>query len=393
MTKKSTGKKGKADNQNSKPEKLARVITLLNYVLFFLLVVLVINEVLHFQNEDRVIETPALTLEVKEELKREIIPEIQDIQYLEEALYSEVMDEDIIPDFQSLLQQNQGKIPPPVSDVWNQKIAHINAIDIPAEDVYRFYEEKLPDNIIKRPKISDIKISLSHKPPHFGETPVIAIVIDDMGISHKRTADISSLKYPITASFLTYATELDLQIKNSVAAGQEIIAHLPMEPLVMQNVSPDVLTVKMSDQEIEAGLNEMLGKFSTIKGVNNHMGSRFTEDEKRMNVVMKIIEEKGLFFLDSKTTAKSAVEKSAKNYGVDYAARNVFLDNKDDYNYIMGQLKQTENIAQKEGYAIAIGHPKVQTYKALKAWLPSLKDKNLKLVHLSEIIKTLNRKN
>jgi polysaccharide deacetylase 2 family uncharacterized protein YibQ len=72
------------------------------------------------------------------------------------------------------------------------------------------YEEKLPDDIIdeqiviQNDKMKDLHIIPVRKPPYFGKQPVVVIVIDDMGISSKRTADISSLQYPLTSAFLTY---------------------------------------------------------------------------------------------------------------------------------------------------------------------------------------------
>ena len=286
------------------------------------------------------------------------------------------------------------------AESWEQKVSYINEIELPPEVVYGFYEEKLPDDVIipdahevKHPKISSMKIELSRKPPYFGKKPLIAIVIDDMGVSRKRTADIASLKYPLTSSFLTYVSDLDAQVASARKSGHEIMAHLPMQPQVSQNVSPDVLTVKMSKNQVSAGLKKMLAKFRNIKGVNNHMGSKFTEDEERMNVVMQELAKKNLFFLDSKTTAKSVGEKTADKNKVKYISRNVFLDNKDKFDYIMRQLHQVEKIARQNGYAVAIGHPKAQTHNALKVWLPTLKSRNIRLVHLSEIVDILNGEN
>lgn len=91
-----------------------------------------------------------------------------------------------------------------------------------------------------------------------------------------------------------------------------------------------------------------------------------------MSYVMDILREKGLFFLDSKTSAKSVGKTVAEKYKVPYAHRHVFLDNENDFDYIMRQLEASERLARRNGYAVAIGHPKSQTYKALKKWLESL---------------------
>lgn len=284
-----------------------------------------------------------------------------------------------------------------------------------AERVYLAYEEKLPDNIIsdeplrgvpvttipllqeispiykQQKDITTLNIHPDYKPAYFGEKPVLAIVVDDMGISLAHTKEITSLKAPLTSSFLTYGRALDRQINNALAAGQEIMVHTPMEALSPINTAPDVLTTKMNEDEIKDGLNRMLDKFHDIKGINNHMGSRLTEDKERMGYVMEVLKERGLFFLDSKTSAKSVAQKAAQQNGVAYATRHVFLDNENKIDYINKQLALAERLAHRNGYAIAICHPKSQTYIALSEWLKTLPEKNIQLVPLSQIVNILNK--
>lgn len=225
------------------------------------------------------------------------------------------------------------------------------------------------------------------------DKPLIAVVIDDMGVNRKRTLDIISLQAPLTSSFLTYGQTLDKFAASAEAAGHEIMIHAPMEPKVKANLAPDTLMADMTEEQIERRFEEMLAKFNDIKvrGINNHMGSKFTEDKERLGYVMNILKQRGMFFLDSKTTASSKGKELAVADGVDYAARDVFLDNENDYAYIMKQLEKTEKIAWKKGFAVAICHPKSQTYLALKDWLNTLPDKGVNLVHVSEIIAATNR--
>ncbi len=275
------------------------------------------------------------------------------------------------------------------------------------EKSYELYEEELPEGIVRDEfseigtekrymvhhadkSVRDVTINVSRKPYYFGPEPVIAIVIDDMGINVGRTRDISSLHAPLTSSFLTYGTRLDSQVKKAENAGHEIMIHVPMEPRKKANLAPDTLMTDMDEEEIKRELRRMLAKFGAVKGINNHMGSRFTEDRLRMSYVMDILREKDLFFLDSKTSAKSVGKTVAEKYKVPYAHRHVFLDNENDFDYIMRQLEASERLARRNGYAVAIGHPKSQTYKALKKWLEELDKKKIRVVHLSEIIKVLN---
>lgn len=262
----------------------------------------------------------------------------------------------------------------------------------------RLYEEQLPEDVIdeidESAPFSESSVKAldvpKHKPPYFGDKPVVVIVIDDMGVSLKRTADIISLNYPLTAAFLTYGKRLDEQLQAAKKAGLELMLHTPMEPFGKADVAPDVLTTQMSLQEIKTNFEAMLQKFDGIKGINNHMGSRLTEDKARMAAVMDVLKDRDLFFLDSKTSAKSKAEEAAKEAGIPYAHRHVFLDNSNDKAYILGQLDKLEALARKNGYAIAIGHPKTQTFAALNEWLPQMNGKGLELWPLSRVIRVLN---
>ena len=234
--------------------------------------------------------------------------------------------------------------------------------------------------------IREMGVLPSKRPLYFGPQPVVAVVIDDMGISPKRTADIISLKAPLTSSFLTYARKLPEQVAAARSAGHEIMIHVPMQAKSNKDAAPDVLTTKMPPEEIRQRLEAMLSKFDGVKGINNHMGSLFTEDSERLGAVMEVLKEHGLFFLDSKTSPRSVGRVEAGKHGVVYAHRHVFLDNENNVDYINGQLRLTERIARKNGYAVAIGHPKSGTFQALAAWLPELEKKGIKLVPMSKIV-------
>ena len=92
-------------------------------------------------------------------------------------------------------------------------------------------------------------------------------------------------------------------------------------------------------------------------------------------------------FLDSRTTAKSVGHKLAKIYHIPFAERNVFLDHNSTPASISKQLLELEAIATRKGYAVAIGHPRENTIKALSQWLPIIAEKGLTLVPISAIIR------
>lgn len=228
-----------------------------------------------------------------------------------------------------------------------------------------------------------------------GGSVMVAVVIDDMGVSVPHTRDILSLERPVTASFLTYGAANRKQVREAKDKGFEVMLHVPMMPHIKADLAPVTLSPDMSESEIRNDLAQMLDRYKGLgmRGINNHMGSLFTEDAKSLGYVMQELKERNLFFLDSKTTAKSVGEKTAAEYGVPYIARDVFLDNENDYNYIMKQLRQTEKIAHMRGYAVAIGHPRTQTYLALRDWMKELPERKIRLVRLGDLVREVNKKN
>jgi hypothetical protein len=192
---------------------------------------------------------------------------------------------------------------------------------------------------------------------------------------------------PLTLSFMTYASELGEQTASGRRAGDELLLHVPMQPIDRrEDPGPHALLVGMPADEILSQLRWGLDRFAGFVGVNNHMGSKFTADPGGMRVVMAELRHRGLLFLDSRTNAASAGIREAVAAGVPHAARDVFLDDELASAAIERQLARTETVARKNGSAIAIGHAHDPTIAALAAWLPRLPEKRLALVPLSTVV-------
>ncbi|MGN0929018.1 MAG: divergent polysaccharide deacetylase family protein [Alphaproteobacteria bacterium] len=220
------------------------------------------------------------------------------------------------------------------------------------------------------------------------DKPVIALIIDDMGVDMIRSNKVLKFNYPFTVSYLTYAPNLQSQINYATKTGHEIILHIPMQAL---NDNYDyggeyLSTNNGKTQNLEI-LASQLDKVSGYIGINNHMGSRFTSDEYQLKAVIEELANRGLAFIDSKTTSLSKADNIAKEVKIPYATRDIFLDDSNRPQDIKKSLTQLENIAKKRGFAVAIGHPRPNTIKMLKEWLPSLADKGIELVPISYIIK------
>ena len=216
--------------------------------------------------------------------------------------------------------------------------------------------------------------------------PKIAIVIDDLGNNRTRFRKVAALPSGLTLSFLTYAEAIEELAEEARAAGHEVMLHVPMEPQDGSRDEPDLLSSALPVAELDRRIERALSRLPLAAGINNHMGSRFTEDREKMRRVLSVVRSKGLFFLDSKTSPKSAGLSVARELGVPSIARDVFLDHEIDGQAIRRQLKLLEKVAQERGYAVAIGHPHAATIDALREWLPTLPGKHLTITPLSDII-------
>lgn len=224
--------------------------------------------------------------------------------------------------------------------------------------------------------------------PETNGRPMIAVIIDDMGVDKKRSEKILQLPGPLTISLMSYAEDLDRLAGEARRQGDELMMHLPMEPMAEHvDPGPGALLTSLSEDEIKRRFSADLDRFSGYVGINNHMGSKFTAYAPGMTLVMQELRRRGLLFIDSLTTEHSVGLELAHRFGIPTAGRNVFLDNAGDLISVDTQLAQTEAVARKKGNAIAIGHPRDATIQALAAWLPTLEKKGFVLVPVTAVVR------
>jgi uncharacterized protein len=215
-------------------------------------------------------------------------------------------------------------------------------------------------------------------------------VIDDVGLDRPHSKRAWELPGPLTMSFLPYAKDLREQAKAARAHGHELMLHLPMEPNGRADPGPNALLVSLSDNELRQRVNSALDSFDGYVGVNNHMGSRFTAFKPGMETTLRLFKARGLLFLDSRTTADSVGDQLAQELGVPSVARNVFLDDDESVDAVRRKLAETEAVARRQGFVVAIGHPHPATLQALSEWLPGLSAKGLVLAPLSAALRKRN---
>ncbi len=220
--------------------------------------------------------------------------------------------------------------------------------------------------------------------------PLVAIVIDDVGLDRPRSKRAWELPGPLTMSFLPYAKDLREQARAARGRGHELMLHLPMEPTGRNDPGPGALLVSMSDAEIRQRTVAALDSFEGFAAVNNHMGSRFTAFRPGMETALRQMKPRGLMFLDSRTTAQSVGDQTAQELGVPGIVRHVFLDDEESVEAVRRKLAEAEAVARRQGFVVAIGHPHEATLQALAEWLPTVQGKGLALAPATAVLRKRN---
>ena len=227
----------------------------------------------------------------------------------------------------------------------------------------------------------------SHKPSVEDVRPRIAIIIDDLGYDSELAFSFIQLGLPLTFSLLPSAPFTERIAREASETGYELMLHLPMEPKNYPSVNPGpgALLLSMDEDEIRQVLDKNLRQIPEVSGVNNHMGSAFTEDRDRIRVVLKELKKRNLFYIDSRTTNNSAGFKLASEMGVPVAGRSVFLDNDIAHEAIKIQMERLLNLARHSGTAIGIAHPYKETLKILEEYSSRIKT-DFRVVPVSELV-------
>ncbi len=216
----------------------------------------------------------------------------------------------------------------------------------------------------------------------------LAVIIDDFGYTADPIAAFTSIDKPLTFAVLPYQPHTQEAAARGLAARHQVILHLPLEPLSSTEISEKTtITTDMSDQDIQQTVIKALNNVSGASGVNNHQGSKATADRRVMRNVLSVVKGQQLFFVDSRTTAKSVALETAREMNVRSGENEVFLDNSSDVETIKQQLRLAGRIAVKAGAAIVIGHARPNTAIALRMMIPELEAEGVRLVFASQLVK------
>lgn len=217
------------------------------------------------------------------------------------------------------------------------------------------------------------------------DKPRIAIIIDDIGYQ-KADLKLIELPFPLTFAVLPHTPYGQRAARHAFQLQRDVMLHMPMQASNGKEPGPGALTGDMSKQQVQQTLQRALADIPYAIGINNHMGSFYTEQEQPMAWTMEYLSKRHLFFVDSLTTAHSQAGKYARQFGVTNLSRQVFLDNEQTEVAMARQLNTLLRIARKRQSAIAIAHPYPETYQFLRKHLPKLQEQGIVLVGIAQLL-------
>ncbi|MDR1147353.1 MAG: divergent polysaccharide deacetylase family protein [Spirochaetaceae bacterium] len=190
----------------------------------------------------------------------------------------------------------------------------------------------------------------------------IVYVIDDAGNNLRELEPFLRFPGPLTIAVLPGLPNSARAARMVREAGKELFLHQPMEAVGGADPGPGAIYKGMSADEVRAVLEQNVREIGPVAGMNNHQGSLITEDEEIMRVVLEFCRDNKLYFLDSRTSAKTVAPKISRELGITIAARNIFLDNEHNADAIISNIELGLNMAREKNSAVMIGH----------AWSPEL---------------------
>ena len=212
----------------------------------------------------------------------------------------------------------------------------------------------------------------------------LAIVIDDVGYHLKEDAAIFAMPREISVAIIPAAPHARARNQEAKSQGRDILIHMPMQPMSAVKIEDGGLHLGMSSAQVNDRVNTAKNIVNDAIGMNNHMGSAATADPQLMTYLMTALQEKHLFFLDSRTIGKSVAGKIAKEQGVHSLDRHIFLDDSNELADVQYQFQAAIQYARKHGTAIAIGHPRPNTIAALQAGINNLPE-DIQLVGMGNL--------
>ena len=266
-------------------------------------------------------------------------------------------------------------------------------VEVKAGDSYKLYTTdtiyffhngnlaKEDKDVIKYPDKPDSKTTVQYQ----GK---MAVIIDGCGseLSPVRTLLESGL--PFSYAVLPYkeASSEALQlIKNK---DRQVLLDLPLEPLDKMDIPKGSKTIQigMSEEQIQALVNEALDALPGVSGVVTYQGARASADLSTMNSVLQAVKNRKLFLVDNAASARSIILQEASNLNVPVGRSSIFLDNSESLGAMYEQMQEAAGLADRYGSIIVICPINSVAARAWTRYAKELQKSGITFVPLTDLV-------
>ena len=214
--------------------------------------------------------------------------------------------------------------------------------------------------------------------------PKLALIIDDLGQHPARDDRVLALPGPVALAILPDTRHASTLARRAHAAGKTVMLHLPMAPAG----GPYAWRPELPQDELQARLDKALAAVPHASGLNNHMGSQMTDQPQAMALLMGTLQQRHLFFLDSRTNPHTVAAAAAQRAGLASLSRDIFLDDDPSPEAVARQFASALALARKQGSVVIIGHPHRSTLELLERELPRLGERGIAWIDIGQMIAT-----
>ncbi len=222
------------------------------------------------------------------------------------------------------------------------------------------------------------------RPGQAASTPRLALVIDDLGQNAARDRRVLALPGPVALAILPETRDARALAEAARSAGKTVMLHLPMAPAG----GPYAWEPGLAPEKLLDRLDRALRRVPHVRGVNNHMGSQMTGRQPPMAALMAELQRRHLFFLDSRTSARTVAAAAAQRIGLASLSRDIFLDDDPSPAAVAAQFEAALRLARRQGSVVMIGHPHPATLALLERELPRLQRQGIDWIGIDQMIAT-----
>jgi len=233
-----------------------------------------------------------------------------------------------------------------------------------------------------------LKIYILHRNEKGWGEGLIALIIDDFGYTfNSTTIDFFNISAELSYSVIPGTRYCSKIIEKIKERNCELLLHLPMEPISNHFQKEKMIILSsMNEYQINNVIQKAFNSVPDAVGMNNHMGSKITENRYLMKIILKRMKKEGLFFVDSRTSVNSVALDVARELHIPSVKRDVFIDNDNNRDTIKNRLWELTEIAKKRGFAVGIGHCSKLTLDVLQTEVPKMQKRGFIFVKVSKVV-------